>query len=240
MVNSRPSRNLLYILALAVICFGLTPVAKAQGPDPAKRPVVLGQKQAARLMVKQVKPAYPPLAKLNYIQGRVRVELAVSSQGKVAHAHILSGHALLAAATLEAVRQWIFRPLMTSSRPTPFITAVELHFALQTHKPHDVPATPVRDFDRQVKPPVVVTQPQAQSKAPIMHLRLLLDEDGHVIDVKMMSGSAGNLDMVQRALEGWTFRPARWGALAIPWYIEVKVPVGDAGVHQAAADSPSR
>ena len=73
---------------------------------------VLGAKEASRLLLNQVPPEYPALAKVNYIQGRVRVQLVISPGGTVARAHVLSGNPLLAAAVLNSVREWRYRPFV--------------------------------------------------------------------------------------------------------------------------------
>jgi TonB family protein len=237
MLNTGLSRNPLSLLALAALCLSGSSTAEAQVSDSSKSPVVIDHKRAAEMIVDQVKPEYPPLAKLNYIQGPVRVELKVSSKGRVARAHILSGHPLLAAAALEAIHQWVYRPLMTSSGAESFLTTVEVNFSLQARKIRDLPARPVRDFNRQVKPPAVVARPSEASSDSLMRLRLLLDDEGHVIDIDPLSGPPDDLNVAQRLLDHWAFRPAHWGTIAIPWYIEVEVPMADPPVHQSAADS---
>jgi TonB family protein len=236
MANSRLARNRLHLLTFVLVCFAVSPAAQAQMPDPPTLPLILNRKRATRLLIQQARPEYPPLAKLNYIQGRVRVELNVSREGKVARAHILFGHPLLAAAALRAVRQWIYRPLVASSGTIPFLTTTDIDFSLQTRNLREFPAQPVRDFNRQVKPPVVIARPKLTPQTTAMHFKLLLDDEGHVIDLEPLPESTVDLSRVKRMLGGWAFRPAHWGNLAIPWYIDVDIPMVESALHQVAND----
>jgi hypothetical protein len=45
-------------------------------------------------------PEYPPIAKANYLQGNVDLELRVNGKGTVASAHVVAGNAILAVAAL--------------------------------------------------------------------------------------------------------------------------------------------
>ncbi len=52
-------------------------------PGPDALPVIVDRKQAAKLVLTQTAPEYPPMAKVNYIEGQVQVELTVNGKGKV-------------------------------------------------------------------------------------------------------------------------------------------------------------
>jgi TonB family protein len=84
----------------------------------------VGGRQATRLLINRVDPAYPPLAKVNYIEGQVDIEMLVSDQGRVAWAHVLQGNPILAVPALRAVRRWLYRPLVTARGPAAFLTTV--------------------------------------------------------------------------------------------------------------------
>lgn len=58
-----------------------------------------------------------------------------------------------------------------------------------------------------------------------MPMHLLLNDQGEVIDSGPSPDATGDVTPAQRTLQGWTFRPARWGTLPIPWYIDVNVPL---------------
>jgi TonB family protein len=196
----------------------------------------MGRRQATRLLINQVTPEYPPLARVNYIQGRVSIEMLVSGEGRVARAHVLQGHPILAAAALRAVRRWLYRPLLTARGPATFLTTVNLNFTLRSKEQNLLPLQPERDLARQVKPPEVLSRVLDAGCTSYVHMRILLNDEGQVIDSQPLQGPPAQFEEARRAVERWAFGPARWGALRLPWYLEVDVPVTDPAVRSAAAD----
>lgn len=206
----------------------LVPLAvAAQSTSPDAKPIVLDAQSASRLMLARANPEYPPIAKHNFIQGRVRVQVVVTREGRVREAHVIRGHPFLAASALAAVRRWIYRPFTTRSGPAEFLTLVDVNFALRSKKIEQVPSQPERDLKRQVRPPVMVETPSELAGSDSVQLRVLVDEKGQVIDSQPEGGLPSHFQAAQRAVEHWTFRPARWGSLPVPWYVDINVPVRD-------------
>jgi TonB family protein len=80
---------------------------------------------------KKVMPHYPPEAKNVRAQGTVQVEITVSESGKVIEAKAISGHELLRDATVEAAKQWEFKPTEDSGAPVTRQGVLTFSFALQ-------------------------------------------------------------------------------------------------------------
>jgi len=222
-------------LAAGLLCLaGVVPSA-AQTPG-GEAPVVVDRREATRLLINQVAPEYPPLARVNYIQGQVRVEVLVSSEGRVTRVHVVRGHPLLAAAALRAVQHWLYRPFINKGGPAGFLTTVNLNFVLRSKKPEQVPLQPEADLRRQVKPPKVLTGQVDPGCASSVHMRVLLDDEGQVIDTQPLRGPASQFEDAKKTVEQWTFNPARWGTMSVPWYLDVDVPVADSTACSTAAD----
>ena len=83
--------------------------------------------QAARV-VKRVEPEYPMVARANHIQGDVRLLVSIGSDGKVQEITRISGHPLLAAAAIDAVKKWEYSPALCSSGPAESEGDVMLQF----------------------------------------------------------------------------------------------------------------
>jgi TonB family protein len=226
----------LFLLVLALVCLPEVARSQAAPAPPASPPIMLDHKTANRLAQDRAAPEYPPLAKVNYIQGHVQVEVEVTRDGKVARAHVMRGNPILAASALKAIRGWIYHPLVTSSGPSAFLTTVELKFFLHMHGMILPEAQAEGDLSRQIKPPVVIGRPADPPAANVVHLRLLLDDQGHVIDSDSPPGTASDTEAVRKSLQGWSFRPAHWGTLPIPWYLDVDVPINEPSNERAAAD----
>jgi TonB family protein len=63
-----------------------------------------------RKATKTSAPAYPALAAKMRVEGTVKVEAVINDEGAVEEAKVVSGHALLAPAAVEAVKKWKYEP----------------------------------------------------------------------------------------------------------------------------------
>jgi len=234
--NPSQRRHFWAGVAAGLLCLaGLAPAA-AQVPAVPEAPLVVGAGQATRLLIKQVKPDYPPLARVNFIEGQVNIEMLVSDEGRVARAHVLEGNAILAAAALRAVRRWLYKPLVTARGPIAFLTTVKLNFTLRIKTLDQRPIHPERDLASQVKPPAVLSRVVDPGCTSFVHMRVLLSDEGQVIDTQPLQGPPARFEGARKTVEQWTFGPARWGTMYLPWYLEVDVPVADSTVRSASAD----
>jgi len=101
------------------------------GPvETPKRIRVGGNVQAVNL-VTQVKPVYPPEAKQAGVQGTVELQAVIGKDGRVQDIKVLSGHPLLAAAALDAVKNWVYRPTLLNGEPVEVSTTIDVNFTLQ-------------------------------------------------------------------------------------------------------------
>jgi TonB family protein len=211
----------------AAVLWMLTTVLVAQetAPGPHARLLVLNSREASRLIVDQVRPEYPPLAKVNYIQGPVRIQLLVTRGGRVAEAHVIRGHPFLAAEALKAVRRWVYRLPKNGSGTAGFLTTVDVNFTLHLHGMVHYPPEPERDLNRQVSPPAVMLKPEWPAAVKRVEVRVLVGADGQVIDSAPVSGPPVDFAAARKNLEHLKFQPARWGNHPVPWYIDLEVPV---------------
>jgi protein TonB len=100
-------------------------------PKPAEpvRIKVGGNEQHA-LLVKQVIPVYPPLARQARISGAVQLIGVIGTDGRIKQLQYVSGHPLLTPAALDAVRQWIYRPTYLNGDPVEVIAPITVSFVL--------------------------------------------------------------------------------------------------------------
>lgn len=201
--------------------------AADSAPDAALGAVVIPAGKAHKLLIHNVAPDYPPIAKMNYIQGRVSVQALVDGSGGVKEAHVMKGHPFLAVAALKAIRNWLFKPAQSRQGPARFLTYVDVKFSLQTRRLSPFPDRPEADLDRQVQPPERADHPPNEEGGRSVRLRVLVDPEGRVMDAVSAGASDAELINARQVVQHWTFRPARWGAIAVPWYLEVDVPVGE-------------
>ncbi len=79
-------------------------------------------------------PTYPEQALIDRLEGTVVLRLQITSEGRVGWLKVFSssGHAILDAAAVQAVRSWQFVPAMVSGRPTATMVRLPVRFSLDT------------------------------------------------------------------------------------------------------------
>jgi protein TonB len=99
-------------------------------PPPQQQRIRVGGNVQQALLINQVRPVYPPLAKQARISGVVRLQAIIAKDGSVQELQVLQGHPLLVQAALDAVRQWRYRPTLLNGEPVEVVTTVDVVFTL--------------------------------------------------------------------------------------------------------------
>jgi protein TonB len=86
-------------------------------------------------LIRKVAPVYPPLAKQARIQGVVVMNAVLAKDGTVQDLAVVSGHALLVQAALDAVRQWVYQLTLVNGQPVEVSTRINVNFALDGEPP---------------------------------------------------------------------------------------------------------
>lgn len=148
--GSAESDGGLVVYEKGKVIFQMTPVEKSrrsatglasgksqpEGAPPvddslaAANPTPVPPEVASAYLIRRVEPQYPEEARRQHIQGPVVIETLVSKDGIVRAAKVTSGQSDLAAAALEAVRQWRFKPYLQNGKAVEFETRVTVNFTL--------------------------------------------------------------------------------------------------------------
>jgi protein TonB len=105
-----------------------TPTAVLKVATPQRVRVSQGVSQG--LLIHQVKPSYPPLARQARIQGTVVLQAVIGKDGNIQGLKVVSGHPMLAPAALEAVKQWKYKPYYLNGEPVEVDTTINVNFTL--------------------------------------------------------------------------------------------------------------
>jgi protein TonB len=105
-----------------------TPVAVPKVATPQRVRVSQGVSQG--LLIHQVKPYYPPLARQARIQGSVVLQAVIAKDGSIQGLHVVSGHPMLTPAAIDAVKQWRYKPYFLNGEPVEVETVVTVNFTL--------------------------------------------------------------------------------------------------------------
>lgn len=106
--------------------------------DPAGSVEVLKRSETVRIssgvaasnVVSKVIPQYPPEARKAGIQGVVVLLIKIDKQGRTHDLQFVSGVPQLADASIEAVKQWQYKPYLLNGQPTEVETTVQIKFTL--------------------------------------------------------------------------------------------------------------
>ena len=86
-----------------------------------------GQIQQAILTYKK-DPEYPKLARQTGARGIVKLTATVGKDGRVKTVKVVSGHPMLQAAAIDAVKQWIYKPTLLNGQAVETDTEIVLNF----------------------------------------------------------------------------------------------------------------
>ena len=107
---------------------GNAPAVVPKAATPQRVRVSQGVSQG--LLVRQVKPVYPALARQARIQGTVVLQAVISKTGDIEGLHLVSGHPMLAPAAIDAVKQWKYKPYFLNGEPVEVETTINVNFTL--------------------------------------------------------------------------------------------------------------
>jgi TonB family protein len=130
------------LLAIAVpITLGLTNAKSSRAESPGENtaakvpqtehhPTRVSKDVMSGLARKKVAPEYPEKARKEHIQGTVVLQAIIGKEGDVENLQVISGHEMLVAASIEAVKQWKYKPYLLNGEPVEVETQVDVVFTL--------------------------------------------------------------------------------------------------------------
>ncbi len=105
------------------------PPPPADVPKPPTRIRIGGNVQAA-LLIHEVKPVYPMVARQARVAGVVELKAIIGRDGTVQNLVLVSGQPLLVAAAMQAVKQWVYKPTYLDGVAVEVVTEVSVNFHL--------------------------------------------------------------------------------------------------------------
>jgi hypothetical protein len=105
--------------------------AKAAAPDEMTPPILrVGGNAQAKQSIRKISPTYPPDARARGIQGTVRMTALIGPDGKILFLRPESGPTELIPGSMEAVRQWRYKPTLLNGRPCYILTLIDVNYVL--------------------------------------------------------------------------------------------------------------
>ncbi|HLH08066.1 MAG TPA: TonB family protein [Terriglobales bacterium] len=95
-----------------------------------KKPVQVSTGVSQGLLLRQVKPVYPPIAIAAHVQGKVVLQAVIGKDGTIQNLHVISGHPMLIRPAMDAVQQWRYRPYLLNGEPVEVETQIQVTFTI--------------------------------------------------------------------------------------------------------------
>jgi TonB family protein len=93
--------------------------------------IQLSEREAGKQLLNRIDPDYPESASKARIEGSVRLQAIIATDGSIKELKVLSGHPLLIDSALQAVRKWKYRPFQAEGQLVEVETNVVVVFALK-------------------------------------------------------------------------------------------------------------
>ncbi|MCK4645180.1 MAG: M56 family metallopeptidase [Candidatus Aminicenantes bacterium] len=156
-------------------------------------------------LIKMVKPVYPEAIKKAGVEGVIIIEATTDVYGRVINTKILRGIPLLDQAARDAVKQWIYEPMIINGEPRGVMFVVTYKFRLDE---------PVRAVG-EIKPPKLIKQvepiyPEVATKAGIegvVIIEVTTDVYGRVVNTKILRGIPVLDQAARDAVKQWIYEP---------------------------------
>ena len=124
--------------AIAAVIRGiLKPRPPPAPPEPVRakpsvpRQLRVGSAPQAAKLLRKVAPVYPRIAVNARVQGTVKIEAIIGTDGRIRNLQLIDGHVLLVKAAMDAVKQWRYRPTLLNAEPVEVVTQIFVHFTLR-------------------------------------------------------------------------------------------------------------
>jgi protein TonB len=79
-------------------------------------------------LIRKVLPVYPEAAALANAQGTVRLSALIGTDGRVRTLKVVGGTPELIQPAMDAVKQWVYRPLLVNGDPVEVMTEIDVAF----------------------------------------------------------------------------------------------------------------
>lgn len=102
---------------------------------PPPKPVAparirVGGNVQSAMLVRQVQPLYPQIARTAHIQGTIVLHAIIAKDGTIQELQYVTGPPLLMRAAMDAVREWRYKPTLLNGEPVEVDTTISVVFTL--------------------------------------------------------------------------------------------------------------
>lgn len=201
-----------FAVFILLVCFASIAITQVALP-PAEVP----EETMRKLLIRRVDPVPQREPGMN-IQGTVVLKVVIGKTGDIENLQIVSGHSMLGAAAIDAVKQWRYRPYEVNGIPVRAETTIRVKFSIasegktgtsapQAESPLLVTAEDMRDrLVYKVAPVYPPLARQARIQGTVI-LRIIINKLGEVHDTQLVSGHPLLAPAAVEAVKKWRYIP---------------------------------
>lgn len=172
-------------------------------------------------LIKRVDPVYPEEARTAKVEGVVILGVRTDVYGRVERVMVYrSKTPLLNKPAIDAVRQWVYEPVIVDGKPVPAVFTVTVRFKLKGDEDR------IEDIDEmtkgavramgQIKPPKLIKkvepvypeEARAESIQGVVILEVMTDREGKVMKIKILKSESSLLNHAAvDAVKQWRYEP---------------------------------
>jgi L-ribulose-5-phosphate 3-epimerase len=171
-------------------------------------------------LIKTVPPKYPLNARKMGIEGTVIVEAVTNADGRVISTKILKGVAALNKSASDAVKKWLYEPLVLDGRRRPIVFTVTMNFSVSGRsKKAEIEEPKLR---RQITPVYPEEAIRAGLEGTVV-LAVTIGDQGLVSEVKVLESVPGLDQAAIDAVKEWQYTGAWIGGEPVHYTTTVSV-----------------
>ena len=201
-----------FAVFMLLVCFASIALTQVALP-PAEVP----EETMRKLLIRKVDPVLQREPGMN-IQGTVVLKVVIGKTGDIENLQIVSGHSMLGAAAIKALKQWKYRPYEVNGIPRVVETTIRVEFSIaslgengtsapQAESPVLVPAEDMRDrVVYKVAPVYPPLARQARIQGTVI-LRIIINKLGEVRDTQLVNGHPLLAPAAIEAVKKWRYIP---------------------------------
>jgi TonB family protein len=188
--------------------------AKNEAPVVSNGVVSLSAAQAAGNLVSKVTPVYPAMAKAAGMEGTVSLDAVIDKEGHMKMLHVISGPAMLQQSSMDAVKQWVYKPYLLNGEPVEVKTEIHVIYTLGSKHPEKSDAQPEEKAVVAIPPSVIKSvdakyPPEAKvaHQEGVVIVKTKIDASGRPT-VLGVEGPEVFWKSAKAAVEQYSFQPA--------------------------------
>jgi TonB family protein len=174
-------------------------------------------------LIKKVDPVYPEEARKAGIEGTVTVEATTDDRGHVQKVKVLSSIPELDQAAVDAVKQWVYEPMMIDGKPRGIVFTITCRFSLDKEKKATAIEGGVTGTDQKpavravgdIKPPKLIKlikpvypdEARKEEVEGVVIVEAITDIYGRVVNTTVLRSIPGLDQAAVDAVKQWVYEP---------------------------------